>query len=111
MTSPPSQHFITSHRCDAVGGRTLPVFKPAAGTEMGRPAHAGVPDLERAAQKGFDLWRDIPARERSATLCQAAAPWPEPRFGGAQDSSHGAKGGPQALQACLSTETVSVFHA
>ena len=43
---------------------------------FGRLAHAGIPDLERAAQaaqKGFELWRDVPANERSAILRKAAA--------------------------------------
>jgi succinate-semialdehyde dehydrogenase/glutarate-semialdehyde dehydrogenase len=76
MTYPNTQLFINGQWCDAEGGRTLPVFNPATGTEIGRLAHAGIPDLERAAQaaqKGFDLWRDVPAIERSAILRKAAA--------------------------------------
>ncbi len=76
MTYPNTQLFINGQWCDAEGGRTLPVFNPATGTEIGRLAHAGIPDLERAAQaaqKGFGLWRDVPAIERSAILRKAAA--------------------------------------
>ncbi len=76
MTYPNTQLFINGQWCDAQDGRTLPVFNPATGSEIGRLAHAGVPDLERAAQaahKGFELWRDTPANERSAVLRKAAA--------------------------------------
>ena len=76
MTYPNTQLFINGQWCDAEGGRTLPVFNPSNGVEIGRLAHAGIPDLERAAQaaqKGFELWRDTPANERSAILRKAAA--------------------------------------
>ena len=76
MTYPNTQLFINGQWCDAEGGRTLPVFNPATGIEIGRLAHAGIPDLERAAQaaqKGFEIWRDTPANERSAILRKAAA--------------------------------------
>lgn len=76
MTYPNTQLFINGQWCDAESGRTMPVFNPATGTEIGRLAHAGVADLERAAQaaqKGFELWRDVPANERSAIMRKAAA--------------------------------------
>ena len=76
MTYPNTQLFIDGQWCDAQSGRTMPVFNPATGTEIGRLAHAGIPDLERAvaaAQKGFEVWRDVPAHERSAILRKAAA--------------------------------------
>ena len=76
MTYPNTQLFINGQWCDAEAGRTLAVFNPATGTEIGRLAHAGIPDLERAAQaahKGFEIWRDTPANERSAVLRKAAA--------------------------------------
>ena len=75
MSYPNTQLFINGQWCDAEGGRTLPVFNPATGTEIGRLAHAGIPDLERAAQaaqKGFELWRDMPANERSAIMRKLA---------------------------------------
>ena len=65
MTYPNTQLFINGQWCDAEGGRTLPVFNPATGTEIGRLAHAGIPDLERAAQfyeKVFDLKRALAKR-------------------------------------------------
>ncbi|MFM2262679.1 MAG: Alpha-ketoglutaric semialdehyde dehydrogenase, partial [Pseudomonadota bacterium] len=76
MTYPHTRLFINGEWCDAQSGRTLPVFNPATGTEIGRLAHAGVPDLERAAQaaqQGFGVWRDTPANERSAIMRKAAA--------------------------------------
>lgn len=76
MTYPNTQLFINGQWCDAEDGRTLAVFNPATGTEIGRLALAGIPDLERAAQaaqKGFEIWRDTPANERSAVLRKAAA--------------------------------------
>lgn len=76
MTYPNTQLFIDGQWCDAQSGRTMPVFNPATGTEIGRLAHAGTPDLERAvvaAQKGFEVWRDVPAHERSAIMRKAAA--------------------------------------
>jgi succinate-semialdehyde dehydrogenase/glutarate-semialdehyde dehydrogenase len=76
MTYPNTQLFINGQWCDAESGRTMPVFNPATGAEIGRLAHAGVADLERAAQaaqKGFEIWRDTPANERSAIMRKAAA--------------------------------------
>ena len=42
---------------------------------------------------------------------QPAAPWPELPFGGMKDSGYGSEGGPEALEAYLSTKTVSIFNA
>jgi succinate-semialdehyde dehydrogenase/glutarate-semialdehyde dehydrogenase len=42
---------------------------------IGRVAHAGIPDLDRAlvaAQRGFEDWRKVPANERAATMRKAA---------------------------------------
>jgi succinate-semialdehyde dehydrogenase/glutarate-semialdehyde dehydrogenase len=50
-----TQLFINGQWQQALEGRTLPVVNPATGTEIGRVAHAGRPDLDRAleaAQKG-----------------------------------------------------------
>ncbi|KQP11861.1 NAD-dependent succinate-semialdehyde dehydrogenase [Pseudorhodoferax sp. Leaf267] len=76
MTYPSTQLFIAGEWQDAADGRSLAVFNPATGKEIGRVAHAGVPDLDRAlaaAQKGFEVWRDIPAAERAKTMRRAAA--------------------------------------
>jgi len=39
MTYPNTQLFINGQWCDAEGGRTLAVFNPATGTEIGRLRH------------------------------------------------------------------------
>jgi succinate-semialdehyde dehydrogenase / glutarate-semialdehyde dehydrogenase len=57
-------------------GETLAVLNPATGQEIGRVAHAGIADLDRAleaTQRGFETWRDTPATERSAIMRRAAA--------------------------------------
>ena len=76
MTYPHTQLFIDGQWQDAADARTLAVFNPASGQEIGRVAHAGKPDLDRAlaaAQKGFETWRDTPAAERSKIMRRAAA--------------------------------------
>jgi len=75
MTYPHTQLFIDGQWQDAADGRSLAVFNPASGLEIGRVAHAGKPDLDRAlaaAQKGFETWRDLPAAERSKIMRRAA---------------------------------------
>ncbi|HWI84143.1 NAD-dependent succinate-semialdehyde dehydrogenase [Ramlibacter sp.] len=75
MTYPNTQLFIDGQWQDAANGRTLGVFNPATGKEIGRCAHAGIPDLDRAlaaAQKGFETWRNTPAFERSKIMRKAA---------------------------------------
>ncbi len=73
---PNTQLFIDGQWCDAADGRSLPVFNPATGLEIGRLAHAGLPDLDRAlaaAQRGFELWRKVPAAERATIMRRAGA--------------------------------------
>ena len=75
MTYPNTQLLIDGQWQDAADGRTLPVHNPATGAEIGRVAHAGIADLDRAlsaAQKGFETWRDVPALERQKILRRAA---------------------------------------
>ena len=75
MTYPNTQLFINGQWQDAVDGRSLAVFNPATGREIGRVAHAGTADLDRAlvaAQKGFETWRDMPAIERNKIMRKAA---------------------------------------
>jgi succinate-semialdehyde dehydrogenase/glutarate-semialdehyde dehydrogenase len=75
MSYPHTQLFIDGQWQDAADGRSLAVFNPASGQEIGRVAHAGKPDLDRAlvaAQKGFETWRDTPAAERSKIMRRAA---------------------------------------
>ncbi len=76
MTYPHTQLFIDGQWRDAADGKTLAVFNPATGQEIGRVAHAGIADLDAAlvaAQKGFETWRDMPAIERSKIMRRAAA--------------------------------------
>jgi succinate-semialdehyde dehydrogenase/glutarate-semialdehyde dehydrogenase len=75
MTYPNTQLFIDGQWQDAADGRTLAVHNPATGQEIGRVAHAGRADLDRAlqaAQKGFETWRDMPPAERSKIMRRAA---------------------------------------
>ena len=68
--------FIDGQWCEAADGRTLAVRNPATGQTIGRVAHAGVAEMDRAlaaAQRGFEVWRDTPAVERSALMRRAAA--------------------------------------
>jgi succinate-semialdehyde dehydrogenase/glutarate-semialdehyde dehydrogenase len=71
-----TQLFIDGQWQAPAEGRTLPVMNPATGKEIGRVAHAGRPDLERAvdaAQKGFNVWREMLPAERSRIMRRAAA--------------------------------------
>ena len=70
-----TQLFINGQWQDAADGRTLAVFNPATGKEIGRLAHAGRADLDKAleaAQKGFETWRDMTAADRSKIMRKAA---------------------------------------
>ncbi|MEN9905542.1 MAG: hypothetical protein RLZZ555_2107 [Pseudomonadota bacterium] len=75
MSYPNTQLLIDGKWQDAADGRTLPVMNPATGLEIGRVAHAGIADLDRAlaaAQQGFEKWRDMPAIERGRIMRRAA---------------------------------------
>lgn len=75
MSYPNTQLLIAGQWQDAADGRTLPVYNPATGAEIGRVAHAGRADLDRAlaaAQAGFEAWRAVPALQRQKTLRRAA---------------------------------------
>lgn len=76
MTYPNTQLFINGQWQDAADGRSLPVFNPATGKEIGRVAQAGKAELDRAleaAQKGFETWRDMPPADRAKIMRKAAA--------------------------------------
>jgi succinate-semialdehyde dehydrogenase/glutarate-semialdehyde dehydrogenase len=76
MSYPNTQLFINGEWQDAQDSKTLAVFNPATGKEIGRVAHASTSDLDRAlaaAQKGFETWRDMPAIERNKIMRKAAA--------------------------------------
>jgi succinate-semialdehyde dehydrogenase/glutarate-semialdehyde dehydrogenase len=71
-----TQLFINGTWQEPAEGKTLPVVNPATGKEIGRVAHASRPDLERAveaAQKGFNVWREMLPSERSKIMRKAAA--------------------------------------
>ena len=56
--------LIANEWCDAASGKTIDVVNPATGKVIGKVAHAGIADLDRAltaAQSGFEAWRKIPA--------------------------------------------------
>jgi succinate-semialdehyde dehydrogenase / glutarate-semialdehyde dehydrogenase len=75
MTYPNTQLFINGQWQDAADGRSLAVFNPATGKEIGRVAHAAKADLDKAleaAQKGFETWRDMTAADRSKIMRKAA---------------------------------------
>ena len=68
--------LINNEWCDADSGKTIEVINPATGKPIGKVAHAGIADLDRAlaaAQKGFAAWRKIPASDRANTMRKAAA--------------------------------------
>ncbi|MBS0609969.1 MAG: aldehyde dehydrogenase family protein, partial [Proteobacteria bacterium] len=76
MHYPDTRLFIAGQWQDAADGKTIAVHNPATGQEIGRVAHAGIADLDRAlaaAQKGFEAWRDMPAIERAKAMRRAAA--------------------------------------
>ena len=73
---PDTRLLIAGEWVDAASGKTLAVINPATGKAIGKVAHAGIADLDRAlaaAQQGFEAWRRIPAHERAATMRRAAA--------------------------------------
>lgn len=76
MTYPHTQLFINGQWQDAADGRSLAVFNPATGQEIGRVARAARADLDRAleaASEGFEVWRDMTPADRSKIMRQAAA--------------------------------------
>ena len=75
MNYPNTQLYISGQWQDARDGRTLAVFNPATGLEIGRVAHAAVADLDlalAAAQQGFETWRNVAAAERGKLMRRAA---------------------------------------
>ena len=79
MSSTPytdTQLLIDNQWCDAASHKALDVLNPATGQAIGKVAHAGIADLDRAlaaAQRGFEAWRRIPANERAITMRKAAS--------------------------------------
>ncbi len=59
----------------AAGGRSIAVINPATEEQVGTVAHASTGDLDEAldaAVKGFALWRQVSAFERSKVMRKAA---------------------------------------
>jgi succinate-semialdehyde dehydrogenase/glutarate-semialdehyde dehydrogenase len=59
----------------SASGKTLEVLNPATGDVLGRLAHAGIDDLDRAlaaAEKGFHVWRKVAAFDRAKVMRKAA---------------------------------------
>ena len=72
---PSTQLFINGQWQHAADEKTLAVFNPATGKEIGRVAHAAKVDLDKAldaALKGFETWRDMTAADRSKIMRRAA---------------------------------------
>jgi len=68
--------LIDGQWTDAADGKTIDVLNPATGRVIGKVAHAGIVDLDRAlasAQRGFEAWRKVSAHERAATMRRAAS--------------------------------------
>ena len=67
--------LIDNQWVEASDRRFIDVRNPATGAVIGRVAHAGKVDLDRAlaaAQRGFEAWRNIPANERANQMRRAA---------------------------------------
>jgi succinate-semialdehyde dehydrogenase/glutarate-semialdehyde dehydrogenase len=67
--------FINGEWRDALQGKTLPITDPATGEVLGALAHATIEDLDlalAAADKGFKIWRDTSAYDRSKIMRRAA---------------------------------------
>jgi succinate-semialdehyde dehydrogenase/glutarate-semialdehyde dehydrogenase len=75
QTYPDVKLFINGEWRDAIGGETLSVVDPATEEVIGKIAHARKADLDlalEAADKGFKIWRDTSAFERSKLMRKAA---------------------------------------
>jgi succinate-semialdehyde dehydrogenase / glutarate-semialdehyde dehydrogenase len=74
-TYPDVKLFIAGEWRDAIGGKTIPVEDPATQEIIGKIAHAEKADLDlalEAADKGFKIWRETSAFERSKIMRKAA---------------------------------------
>ena len=75
MTYPNVKLFINGEWRNAIGGETIPVIDPATEEVIGQIAHARKADLDlalEAAAKGFKVWRETSAFERSKIMRKAA---------------------------------------
>ena len=72
---PDVQLFIDGKWREGAEGKTLPIIDPATEVEIGRLAHATRPDLDaalKAAEKGFEIWRNTSVFERYQIMRKAA---------------------------------------
>lgn len=75
VTYPDVQLHIDGVWRDAEGSRRIPVLNPATEEEIGTVAHASINDLDAALEattRGFAVWRNISAYERSKLMRKAA---------------------------------------
>jgi succinate-semialdehyde dehydrogenase/glutarate-semialdehyde dehydrogenase len=66
-----SKLYIDGQWCDADNGATMPVFNPATREELISIPNAGADETRRAieaADRAFQSWRHVVAKERSAAL-------------------------------------------
>ncbi|MDO8712907.1 MAG: NAD-dependent succinate-semialdehyde dehydrogenase [Polynucleobacter sp.] len=71
MNYPNTQLLINGKWLDSSDGQSIAVINPGTGLEIGRVSCAAKSDLDAAlsaAQIGFDIWRKIPAIERSRLM-------------------------------------------
>ncbi|MDE1996056.1 MAG: aldehyde dehydrogenase family protein, partial [Rhizobiaceae bacterium] len=74
-TYPDVQLFIAGEWRDAIAGETAAVSDPATDEIIGKIAHARKADLDlalEAADKGFKIWRETSAFDRSKLMRKAA---------------------------------------
>jgi succinate-semialdehyde dehydrogenase/glutarate-semialdehyde dehydrogenase len=67
--------FIDGAWGPSASGKVLTVVNPATGDDLGKLAHAGIADLDRAlaaVEKGFHVWRKVSAFERAKVMRKAA---------------------------------------
>lgn len=75
LSYPDTRLLIDGQWCDAADGKTLAVLNPATGEMIGRVAHAGRADLDRAlaaVERGSATWRTTPAYQRAQIMRRAA---------------------------------------
>ncbi len=69
------RNFINGEFSDAADGRTTAVVNPSTGEVLGQAALSGPADVDRAmkaAEAGFEVWRDSTPSERSLALLRFA---------------------------------------
>ncbi|WP_241011855.1 aldehyde dehydrogenase family protein, partial [Burkholderia sp. Ac-20392] len=79
VTYTDTQLLINGEWVDAASGKTIDVVNPATGKPIGKVAHAGIADPDRAlaaAQPGFEAWRRSEARRvGKAGIARCSSRW------------------------------------